>query len=146
MILKNTIGTGTNGSNIIWAAIRRYFEQYVSIEVNISQVRDHCEVWFHQNFTHFRQSLCAQSALGEFQHYNEVFEGIGLLKGWYETFLSHILLYFPKFLAQYLEIQTWQNTFNYFIQRLHYRWTLWLIRNFHLFRFPKYFPSHVLYL
>ena len=70
MKLKTTIETGINGSNNIWVAIRRYFEQNISIEVNISQARDHCEKWFNQNFTHFRQSLCAQSALGEFQHYN----------------------------------------------------------------------------
>ena len=44
MILKNTIGTGTNGSYIIRAAIRRYFEQYVSIELNISQAWDHSEM------------------------------------------------------------------------------------------------------
>ena len=62
MILKTTIDTGINGSNNIWVAIRRYFEQYVSIEVNISQARDHCEKWFHQKFTHFRQSPCAQNA------------------------------------------------------------------------------------
>ena len=65
MKLKTTIETGVNGSNNIWVAIRRYFEQNISIEVNISQARDHCEMWFHQNFTHFCKSLCAQSALGE---------------------------------------------------------------------------------
>ena len=43
MILKNTIGTGTKGSNFIWAAIRRYFEQHVSIELNISQAWGHSE-------------------------------------------------------------------------------------------------------
>ena len=44
MILKTTIDTGINGSNNIWVAIRRYFEQYVSIEVNISQAWDHSEM------------------------------------------------------------------------------------------------------
>ena len=44
MILNNTIETGISGSNNIWAAIRRYFEQYVSIEVNISQAWDHSEM------------------------------------------------------------------------------------------------------
>ena len=62
MILKTTIDTGIKGSNNIWVAIRRYFEQYVSIEVKISQASDHCEMWFHKKFTHFCQSLCAQNA------------------------------------------------------------------------------------
>ena len=44
MILKTTIDTGINGSNNIWVAIRRYFEQYVSIKLKISPTSDHCEM------------------------------------------------------------------------------------------------------
>ena len=62
MTLKTTIDTGINGSNNIWVAIGRFFEQYVSIEVKISQASDHCEMRFHQKFTHFCQSICAQNA------------------------------------------------------------------------------------